>query len=148
MGYFSSFEISSSALTAQRLRMDIISQNLANVSTTRTETGDPYRRRTVVFQERAGTPSFSSYLSQASRQKLGIGSGVRVSAIVADDTPFREVYDPGHPDADENGIVRMPNVDTVTEMVNMISATRAYDANITAMNATKAMAMKALEIGR
>lgn len=148
MGYFSSFEISSSALTAQRLRMDIISQNLANVSTTRTETGDPYRRRTVVFQERAGTPSFSSYLSQASRQKLGIGSGVRVSAIVEDDTPFREVYDPGHPDADDNGIVRMPNVDTVTEMVNMISATRAYDANITAMNATKAMAMKALEIGR
>ena len=148
MGYFSSFEISSSALTAQRLRMDIISQNLANVSTTRTETGDPYRRRTVVFQERAGTPSFSAYLSQASRQKLGIGSGVRVSAIVEDDTPFREVYDPGHPDADDNGIVRMPNVDTVTEMVNMISATRAYDANITAMNATKAMAMKALEIGR
>lgn len=148
MGYFSSFEISSSALTAQRLRMDIISQNLANVSTTRTETGDPYRRRTVVFQERAGTPLFSSYLSQASRQRLGIGSGVRVSAIVDDDTPFREVYEPGHPDADENGIVRMPNVDTVTEMVNMISATRAYDANITAMNATKAMAMKALEIGR
>ena len=148
MGVFSSFEISSSALTAQRLRMDIISQNLANVATTRTESGDPYRRRTVVFQERAGTPSFSSYLSDASRQKLGIGQGVRVSAIVEDDTPFREVYDPGHPDADENGIVRMPNVDTVTEMVNMISATRAYDANITAMNATKSMAMKALEIGR
>lgn len=148
MGYFSSFEISSSALTAQRLRMDVISQNLANVSTTRTETGDPYRRRTVVFQERSATPSFSSYLTDASRQKLGIGSGVRVSAIVEDDTPFREVYDPGHPDADENGIVRMPNVDTVTEMVNMISATRAYDANITAMNATKGMAMKALEIGR
>lgn len=148
MGYFSSFEISSSALTAQRLRMDVISQNLANISTTRTDSGDPYRRRTVVFQERTGTPSFSSYLTDASRQKLGIGSGVRVSAIVEDDAPFREVYDPGHPDADENGIVRMPNVDTVTEMVNMISATRAYDANITAMNATKGMAMKALEIGR
>lgn len=148
MGIFSAFETSSSALTAQRLRMDIISQNLANASTTRTESGDPYRRKTVVFQERTGTPSFSSYLSEASRQRLGIGSGVRVSAIVEDDSPYREVYEPGHPDADENGIVRMPNVDTVIEMVNMISATRAYDANITAMNATKSMALKALEIGR
>jgi len=148
MGYFTSFETSSSALTAQRLRMDIISQNLANASTTRTASGDPYRRKTVVFQERSGTESFSSYLTDASRRRMGIGNGVRVTAIVADQSPFREIYDPGHPDADENGIVTMPNVDTVTEMVDMISATRAYDANVTAMNGTKSMALKALEIGR
>ena len=148
MGYFSSFEISSSALTAQRLRMDIISQNLANASTTRTADGTPYRRKVVVFQERAADSTFASYLSEASRQRMGIGSGVRVSEITTDPSAFREVYDPGHPDADENGIVQMPNVDTVTEMVNMISATRAYDANVTAMNGTKSMALKALEIGR
>ena len=148
MGYFSSLETSASGLTAQRLRMDVISQNLANASTTRTATGDPYRRKTVVFQEKSGTESFASYLSDASRRKMGIGNGVRVTGIVADNSPFREVYDPGHPDADENGIVRMPNVDTVTEMVDMISATRAYDANVTAMSGTKAMALKALEIGR
>lgn len=148
MGLFSSFEISSSALTAQRLRMDVISQNIANASTTRTEDGSPYRRRMVVFQERSGGAPFASYLSEAGRQRLGIGSGVRVSAIVEDQSPFREIYDPGHPDANEAGIVQMPNVDTVTEMVNMISATRAYDANVTAMNATKSMAIKALEIGR
>ncbi len=148
MGYFSALETSASGLTAQRLRMDVISQNLANASTTRTATGDPYRRKTVVFQEKSGTESFASYLSDASRRKMGIGNGVRVTGIVADNSPFREVYDPGHPDADENGIVRMPNVDTVTEMVDMISATRAYDANVTAMSGTKAMALKALEIGR
>ena len=147
MGIFNALEMSASALTAQRLRMDVISQNIANVSTTRTANGEPYRRKTVVFQERTGD-SFSSYLSNASKERLNIGSGVRVSAIVADPSDFREVYDPGHPDADVNGIVKMPNVDTVTEMVDMISATRAYDANITAMSGTKSMALKALEIGR
>jgi len=128
--------------------MDVISQNIANASTTRTATGEPYRRKTVVFQERKGAEPFSSYLSEASKQKIGIGSGVRVTGIVADESPLKEIYDPGHPDADENGIVKMPNVDTVIEMVNMISATRAYEANVTAMNSTKAMALKALEIGR
>jgi flagellar basal-body rod protein FlgC len=147
MGYFSAFNISSSALTAERLRMDTISQNIANANTTRTEDGTPYRRKTVVFQEREDT-SFSQYLSDASRQKYGTGGGVRVTAIVEDQSPFKEVYDPGHPDADENGIVRMPNVDIVTEMVNMISASRAYEANVTALNASKSMASKALEIGR
>jgi len=147
MGYFSAFNISSSALTAERLRMDTISQNIANANTTRTEDGTPYRRKTVVFQEREDT-SFSQYLSDASRQKYGTGGGVRVTAIVEDQSPFKEVYDPGHPDADENGIVRMPNVDIVTEMVNMISASRAYEANVTALNASKSMANKALEIGK
>ncbi|HPU45391.1 MAG: flagellar basal body rod protein FlgC [Clostridiaceae bacterium] len=151
MSFFRSFNISSSALTAQRLRMDVIAQNIANVNTTRTEDGTPYRRKTLVFQERESAP-FSQYLSRASRERFlsgsGAGGGVRVTAIVEDPSPFREVYDPGHPDADENGIVQMPNVDIITEMVNMISATRAYEANVTALDASKAMASKALEIGR
>ncbi len=147
MGYFSAFNISSSALTAERLRMDTISQNIANANTTRTEDGTPYRRKTVVFQERQDT-SFSQYLSDASKAQYNVGGGVRVTAIVEDQTPFKEVYDPGHPDADENGIVQMPNVDVITEMVNMISATRAYEANVTALNASKSMANKALEIGK
>jgi len=128
--------------------MDVISQNIANVNTTRTEDGTPYRRKMVVFQEKEADIPFSQYLSEESRRRYLTGGGVRVTAIVEDQTPFKEVYDPSHPDADENGIVRMPNVDIVTEMVNMISATRAYEANITALNASKSMASKALEIGR
>jgi len=148
MGLFNSFNISASALTAQRLRMDVIAQNIANVNTTRTENGTPYRRKTVVFQEKEADIPFSRHLSEQSRQRYLAGGGVRVTAIVEDTSPFREVYDPSHPDADENGIVRMPNVEIVTEMVNMISATRAYEANVTALNASKSMASKALEIGR
>lgn len=147
MGFFSALESSASALTAQRLRIDTISENIANVNTTRTENGTPYRRKTVIFEAQDGNTPFSSYLSNASRQLLK-SKGVRVSRIVEDQTPFKMVYDPGHPDADENGMVQMPNVDVVTEMVNMISASRAYEANVTAINATKSMASKALEIGR
>ncbi|NLY18583.1 MAG: flagellar basal body rod protein FlgC [Clostridiaceae bacterium] len=147
MGFFSALENSASALTAQRLRMDTISENLANVNTTRTEDGTPYRRKTVIFQEQGGNIPFSSYLSKAGKKYFS-GGGVRVSRIVEDQTPFKSIYDPGHPDADENGMVQMPNVDVVTEMVNMISATRAYEANVTAINATKSMASKALEIGK
>lgn len=148
MGLFNSFNISASALSAQRLRMDIIAQNIANVNTTRTEEGTPYRRKTVVFQEKESEVPFSQYLSESSRLQYSIGSGVRVTNIVEDPTPFKDVYDPSHPDADENGIVQMPNVEVVTEMVNMISASRAYEANVTALNASKSMATKALEIGR
>jgi flagellar basal-body rod protein FlgC len=148
MGLFNSFNISASALTAQRLRMDIISQNIANVNTTRTEDGTPYRRKSVVFQEKEADIPFSQYLSEQSRGLIHAGGGVRVTGIVEDPSPFKEVYDPSHPDADENGIVRMPNVEVVAEMVNMISATRAYEANVTALNASKSMALKALEIGR
>lgn len=148
MGLFDSFNISASALSAQRLRMDIISQNIANVNTTRTEDGMPYRRKMVLFQEKQADIPFSQYLSEESRSKYLVGGGVRVSAIVEDQSPFKQVYDPSHPDADENGIVSMPNVEIVTEMVNMISATRAYEANVTALNSSKSMALKALEIGR
>ena len=148
MGYFTALHASASALTAQRLRMDIISENIANVNTTRTEAGTPYRRKTVIFEARNGNVPFSSYLTSASKKLIGNTSGgVRVSAIVEDQTPFRSVYDPGHPDADENGMVQMPNVDIVTEMINLISASRAFDANITSIDSTKSMALKALEIG-
>lgn len=148
MGYFGALDIGASALTAQRLRMDTISQNIANASTTRTDDGTPYRRRLVVFQERnSGGVPFSEYLTAASRERY-IGNGVKVSKIVEDGSPFKKVYEPGHPDADAEGYVDMPNVDIITEMVNMISAARAYDANVTSINTTKSMAMKALEIGR
>lgn len=147
MGFFSSLDISASGLTAQRLRMDTISQNIANVNTTRTANGTPYRRKEVVFEERTNSDSFASVLSSANERLYG-GEGVRVSQIIEDPTDFKKVYDPGHPDADKNGYVSMPNVDVVTEMVNMISSTRSYEANVTSVNATKSMALKALEIGK
>lgn len=147
MGFFTSLDIGASGLTAQRLRMDTISQNIANINTTRTEDGTPYRRREVIFEERTASDSFSSMLSAASN-RIASGQGVRVSKIVEDSSEFRKEYDPGHPDADENGYVSKPNVDIVTEMVNMISATRSYEANVTSINATKSMALKALEIGK
>ncbi|HOS69255.1 MAG TPA: flagellar basal body rod protein FlgC [Bacillota bacterium] len=146
MAFLNSINISASGLTAEKLRMDVISRNIANVNTTRTADGTPYRRQVVVFQEAESRMPFSEYLSDASR-KL-IGAGVKVTGIKEDKTPFKSVYDPGHPDADEKGYVKMPNVDIMTEMVNMISSSRAYEANITAINSTKSMAMKALEIGR
>lgn len=146
MAFLNSINVSASGLTAEKLRMDVISRNIANVNTTRTADGTPYRRQVVVFREAEKQMPFSEYLSDASR-KL-IGSGVKVVGIKEDKTPFKSVYDPGHPDADEQGYVKMPNVDVMTEMVNMISASRAYEANITAINSTKSMAMKALEIGR
>jgi flagellar basal-body rod protein FlgC len=141
-----SINISASGLTAEKLRMDVISRNIANVNTTRTANGTPYRRQVVVFQAMDKQMPFSEYLSDAS--KTLIGSGVKVTGIIEDKTPFKSVYDPGHPDADEKGYIKMPNVDVMTEMVNMISASRAYEANVTAINSAKSMALKALEIGR
>lgn len=146
MGFLSSINVSASALTAEKLRMDIISKNIANVNTTRTANGTPYRRQVVVFESDGSSIPFSQYLNDAS--KTMIGSGVKVKGIAEDQSPFKDVYDPGNPDADENGYVKMPNVDVTTEMVNMITASRAYEANVTAINSTKSMAMKALEIGR
>lgn len=139
MNLFRSFDISASGLTAQRLRMDTIANNLANVNTTRTANGGPYRRQMVVFEER---------LAASMQSGRRLGAGVRVSRIVEDDDPPRLEYNPAHPDADEQGYVRLPNVNVVTEMVDMISASRAYEANVTALNAAKSMALKALEIGR
>ncbi|NLO82749.1 MAG: flagellar basal body rod protein FlgC [Clostridiales bacterium] len=143
---FKAFDISASALTMQKLRMDVIAQNIANAQTTRTDTDQPYRRKIVVVEENRFNKSFSQYLAESGVEFSG--SGVKASRIAEDPSPFKMVYDPGHPDANEEGYVLMPNVDTVREMVDMISATRSYEANVTAFNASKNMAMKALEIGR
>lgn len=145
MSIFNSINVSASALTAEKTRIDIIAKNMANVNTTRSTGGMPYRRQMPVFQENK-EKSFSNYLSKYSNKVNG--EGVKISKIVEDNSPFKLVYEPGHPDADENGYVKMPNVDIVKEMVDLISAQRSYDANITAMNASKSMLMKALEIGR
>lgn len=147
MGFMDSLNISASGMTAERLRMDVIANNLANVNTTRTPGGGPYRRQVVEFAP-AGR-SFSDTLSASMGDSAG-GSlnGVQVEGIVPDKSPMKRVYEPGHPDADAQGYVTMPNIDTVTEMVDMMSATRAYEANVTAVDAVKAMAEKAIDIGK
>lgn len=145
MGLFTSFDISGSGMSAQRLRTDIISQNIANVNSTNTADGGPYRRKTVVFAEKSSIDFGEVLMSTAGT----VGSGVKVTQIVEDnETPMSMVYDPAHPDADENGYVTYPNVNVVTEMTNLIDASRSYEANVTAFNASKAMASKGLEIGQ
>ncbi len=147
MSMFGGLEVSASALTAERLRMDVVAENLANAQTTRGADGQPYRRKEVVLQEQAG--SFGASLSAAMGTNGGAkGGGVEVAAIVEDQTPLKQVYDPGHPDADANGYVAMPNVDTVTEMVDLIGAQRAYEANVTAMQAAKQMFSRTLDLLR
>jgi len=147
MSLFNSMNISASGLTAQRLRMDVISQNIANVGTTRTVDGTPYRRQTVILEEMTpSTTSFSSHFSDAMSGTSSASGGVRVSHIQTDFRRGDLVYDPGHPHANENGYVEMPNVNIVEEMVNMISASRSYEANITAIGVTRAMINKTLEI--
>ena len=146
MALFQSFNISASAMTAERFRTDIIAENIANVNTTRTENNEPYRRKVVTFQEKNVTP-FSEVFS-ASRNRA-IGNGVKVVSVTEDTaTDFVEKYDPSNPDADENGYVLYPNVNTVTEMTNLIDSTRAYEANTTAFNASKSMAQNGLQIGQ
>ena len=152
MSLMSSLNISASGMSAQRTRMDIISQNVANVNTTRDENGDVYYRQTVVFAEKKDT-TFDNVLRSMntgiSRNTTKAGSGVKITSIVEDHvTSMRTVYEPSHPDADEDGYVTYPNVNTVTEMTNLIDATRAYEANVTAFNATKNMALKGLELGK
>lgn len=145
MGLFDSINISSSALTAEKTRIDIISKNIANANTTRATGGLPYRRQMAVFEEnKKGV--FEAYLDRHTNKFNG--SGVAISEIVEDETPFKLKYEPGHPDADENGYVMLPNVEIVSEMVDLIDAQRAYEANITAINTTKTMLTNALEIGK
>ncbi|HWQ50782.1 MAG TPA: flagellar basal body rod protein FlgC [Terriglobales bacterium] len=141
MSFLSSLNISGSGLTAQKLRMDVIAQNIANAETTRTEEGGPYLKKSVVFAERS--PSFADILK--GKERMG---GVAVTGIVQDENAVRMVYDPGHPDADAAGYVAMPDISTVEEMVDLITAGRSYESNITAFNAVKYMAAKALEIGK
>ncbi|NDO46386.1 flagellar basal body rod protein FlgC [Clostridium sp. MD294] len=157
MAFLSALNISASGMTAERMRLDVVSENISNLKTTRTEDGGPYKRKMVVF-ETVKDRSFQEVLNGAARgvrgrngQKIGsIGAagGVRVSEIVEDDRDFKPVYDPLHPDADIDGYVMMPNIDLVKETIDGMSASRGYDANLTAFNAIKAMASKALEIGR
>ena len=145
MGLFTSFDTSASGLTAQRYRMDIIPQNVANANTTRTADGTPYRRKVVVFEEKGGRTSFDSVLGRVKDNYAG--KGVRVSKVTEDQwTEMKKVYDPSHPDADENGYVMYPKVDIVTEMTNLIDASRAYEANATAFSASKSIATKGLNI--
>jgi flagellar basal-body rod protein FlgC len=146
MALFRAMNISASALTAQRFRMDIISENLANAEVTRTADGGPYRRRTVVMGQRQDTVSFRERLN--GYKNSSIGDGVVVARTEDDMSDFKLEYNPTHPDANAEGYVSYPNVDTVTEMVDMLSASRSYEANVTAFNTTKSMAQKALELGK
>lgn len=145
MDFLSSLNISGSGLTAQKLRMDVISQNIANAEVTRTEDGTPYRRKMVVLSSINGGSSFKDALDRATKVKT---VGVQVSSVIEDQSALVPVYNPNHPDANEDGYVMLPNVNTAQEMIDMLGASRAYEANVTAFNATKSMVLKALEIGR
>lgn len=146
MSAISGMNISASGMSAQRLRMDIISSNIANVNTTRDEDGNVYRRKTVVFSEKS-SETFDNILKSKTGSR-GL-NGVKVTEIAEDtETALNMVYDPSHPDANEEGYVSYPNVNTVTEMTDLISASRSYEANVTAFNATKNMALKGLEVGK
>ena len=148
MSFFGSMNVSASGMTAQRLRMDTISQNIANVNTTRTDDGGPYRRKTVVFEEITKNNTFKGMLDSYLKDPAQKTGGVKVTDIIEDDAPFIRTFDPTHPDADEDGYVSMPNVNTIEEMTNLISANRSYEANVTAFNATKSMITTSLNIGR
>lgn len=143
MNAFKGMRISASGLSAERLRMDTIASNIANATTTRGEDGKPYVRKIAVFQENLDKELNKG--TNSVEQKL---LGVKAVGLEEDDSPLRRVYDPSHPDADEEGFVVMPNVNILNEMADMIAATRAYEANVNAINAEKSMFSKALEIGR
>ncbi|MDL2327160.1 flagellar basal body rod protein FlgC [Ruminococcaceae bacterium OttesenSCG-928-A11] len=158
MSFLSTMDIATSALTAERFRMDMISQNIANIDTTRAEDGQPYQRRLTVFQERELT--FRTTLEREAARRTGtklngtrlnsrnnsVGGGVRVAEVIRDENDFVPVYNPSHPDADEEGYVMMPNVDRAEETIDLMAATHSYNANITTVNIIKAMAMKAAEL--
>lgn len=148
MAFLSSMNISASAMTAQRMRLDIVSENVANIDTTRTQAGGAYRRKMVVFEAQPTNNFRRVLLSAAGRGGQSNGGGVRVAEIVDDPSELKAVYNPNHPDADAAGYVMMPNVDLIKETVDGMSATRSYEANITAFNALKTMASKAMDIGK
>jgi flagellar basal-body rod protein FlgC len=147
MGLFDALGISGSGLTAQRLRMDVTAENLANAQSTKGANGQPYRRKDVVLQEATGS-GFAGALQNAQAGSSAAGTGVQVAGVVADPSPGRRVYDPGHPDADARGYVTLPNVNPVTEMTDLIDASRAYEANVTAMQSAKQMFSKTLDLLR
>lgn len=155
MAFLSSMNITASGLTAQQLRLDVISENISNINTTRTENGDEaYRRKMIVLEAEDGRDTFRNVLARtAGNMQLptdGISNngGVRVSAIVEDESEFKLQYDPTHPDANEEGYVEMPNIDLVKEITDAMAATQAYSANVTAFNTLKTVATRALEIGK
>ena len=143
MSMFDGMNVSATGMTAQRFRMDVISENIANINTTRDENGEVYRRKTVVFNEKSSLNFGDTLYNSLNVYKP---DGVRVSHVVEDQSDLKMVYDPTHPDADENGYVMYPNVDTVTEMTNLIDSSRAYEANATAFNASKSMALQGLQL--
>jgi len=145
MDFFNSIQTSSSGLSAQRLRMNLISGNLANVNTTRTAEGGAYRRKEAIFSAQSINSTFNKILTDRQKSQF---SGVRVDRVYEDPAPPVMKYAPSHPDANEKGYVAMPNINPMEEMVNMISATRGFEANVTAIKAAKDMALKALQIGR
>ena len=149
MSFLNSFDISASGLSAQRVRMDIAAENIANVDTTRTESGGAYKRKDVILESYGGR-SFQQALRNAANGKgfRGQNAGVRVQGVVADDREMKRVYNPNHPDADQDGYVNYPNVDVLKETIDSMSATRSYEANVTALNAMKTMAQRALDIGK
>lgn len=148
MNFCDVLDISASALTAQRIRMNVISANLANINTTRSAEGGPYRRKDVVFAARQQAPAFQDELIMSLGNGAAPAGTVAVAGIIEDPRPPVLKYAPEHPDADPSGYIRMPHINMVEEMVNMIAASRSYEANLTAVDATKKMTMKALEIGR
>ncbi|OQY19103.1 MAG: flagellar basal body rod protein FlgC [Desulfobacteraceae bacterium 4572_35.1] len=143
MDIFNSLNISASALKAQRIRLDTISSNMANMETTSTPEGGPYKRKMVVFEPQP--LSFAKHMLSAENKAL---RGVKVSRIAVDNSEPKLIYDPSHPDADDRGYVAMPNIDILKETTDMMMATRAYEANVTAIKSAKRMALKALEIGK
>lgn len=145
MDFFNAMNISASALSAERTRMNLISSNLANANATRTPEGGPYKRKDAVFAATSLENSFARALDGATGKEL---RRVEVQQIIEDQSPPRMQYDPGHPDANPQGYVAMPNVNTIEEMADMISATRTYEANVTAVQAAKSMALKTLEISK
>ena len=147
MAFLNGMNISASALTAQRMRLDVVSENIANVNTTRTEGGDPYKRKMVVFEPRQ-REGFQAVFDKTLNGKMRNQQGVQVSKIIEDTREFKMVYNPEHPDADDRGYVQMPNVDLLKETIDGMEASRAYEANVTAFNAIKTMAAKGLEIGK
>lgn len=149
MSMFSAFNVCASGMTAQRLRMDIISENVANAQTTRTEDGTPYVRKLVTFQAKGEDRSSSFHKVLRGASAAYVGQGVKVTSIEEDkESEMKMVYDPSHPDADENGYVTYPNVNIVTEMTNLIDASRAYEANSTAFNASKSIALQGLNLAK
>lgn len=145
MDLIQTIDIAASGMVAQRTRLNVISMNLANANTTRTDDGTPYRRKTTIFQPYHMGNSFQNHLRNAQEDQI---YGVKVTEIVPVSGEFKKIFDPSHPDADEKGYVYLPNVNLVQEMVQMLNANRSYEANAAAIRAAKEMALKALEIGR